>query len=210
MNTNLCIVSAAQEQLDKLKIKLKETDNVDKLIPKINEHTKKLREATRDEKDIVNRMKDRERRRVAVPPTIATTSERQMDETQREYLIRTGKITPFSKLSEDQHKATITEESALALPGSRYAEPISHQNLHAPIHQAEDIKPERQKKRQREEDDEYELSEEEEEDEERKHTVPKLDEIYEDDGNESNYKHRLREWILNRNMMRYRTTHVRV
>ncbi|CEI91751.1 hypothetical protein RMCBS344292_06032 [Rhizopus microsporus] len=199
--------AAAQEQLDKLKIKLKETDNVDKLIPKINEHTKKLREATRDEKDIVNRMKDRERRRMAVPPTIATTSERQMDETQREYLIRTGKITPFSKLSEDQHKATITEESALALPGSRYAEPISHQNLHAPIHQAEGIKPERRKKRQREEDDEYELSEEEEEDEERKHTVPKLDEIYEDDGNESNYKHRLREWILNRNMMRYRTTH---
>ncbi|KAG1458747.1 hypothetical protein G6F56_006323 [Rhizopus delemar] len=126
-----------------------------------------------------------------------TTSERQVDESQREYLIRTGKITPFA------------QPDQIVLPGTQHA--VTHQHLHAPTHQFHDQQKENKRKR---EDGDYEDESEEEEDlsdsewkEEGKHKAPKMDETYEDDGNESAYKHRLNEWLLNRKLMRYKATH---
>lgn len=205
----------AQKQLDSLKLKLKESLDKEKLLPKITQQAKRLRLATQDEQDILNRMNDREHERLkSITPVDRNL--RQDNETQRDYLVRTGKITPFMP---DQNviKRYDTEATAnTVLPGS-----MSHMNLHAPIHTAT--------KRKRvisddedswhgddDNDDEFALDDTTldsgDEDvlaQKKKYSVKKLDEIYDDDGSEKNYKKRLNDWILNRKIMRYQATHVK-
>lgn len=194
-------ISLAQKQLDSLKLKLKKEPNQEKLLLKITEQVKKLRDATQDERDILDRIKERQ-----VGPM--DKNSRKKEETQREYLVRTGKITPFSNLSESSSKQYDTDATAnTVFPGS-----MSHQNLHAPVHTAtlkrkvsmmdedtEDSGDEFTLDSANDSDDEYTIDE----DVIKKRTPKKLDEIYDDDGSEMNYQKRLIEWIQNRKVMRH-------
>ncbi|CEP17812.1 hypothetical protein [Parasitella parasitica] len=210
-------IEAAQKQLDGLRLKMKESTDKEKFIPKINLQAKKLRDASKDKDDIMHRMKDREKQRYkAVVPVDKNT--RQDDETQRDFLVRTGKITPFDHLPEYHINK---QETNVIFPGS--ATRMSHQDLHAPIHKAgqssarlkRKVSPEKDEDDYRDastiEDDENQSMEDEDEeyddlDEEgytRKRTIRKLDEIYDDDGLEINYRKRFQDWIHNRKIMRY-------
>lgn len=251
---NLFLLRVAQKQLDTLKLKLKESIDKEKLLPKITEQAKKLRNATQDEKDILGRMKDRERERLrSIAPL--DKNARQDDETQRDYLVRTGKITPFDHLPEAATPSRTTSRkydteatSNSIFPGSGHNN-MSHKNLHAPSHKAAAVvtsKASQQKQKRKrkladededddfndeeqaadeDEEDEFRLDNDEEEedgsivldsgdgdllktDAKKRHTVKKLDEIYNDDGSELNYKKRLNDWVHNRKIMRYQVTHV--
>lgn len=214
----------AQKQLDGLKLKMKESLDKEKFIPKINQHAKKLRDANRDKDDILGRMKDREKERYkAVVPVDKNV--RQDDETQRDFLVRTGKITPFDNLPEYHINQ---REKDVIFPGSGQ---MSHQNLHVPIHKAEQPStsastPLKRKLNQDDddyndaittEDDEDEYQEEGEsendsvdgEEHGKNRAFKKLDEIYDDDGSELNYRKRLQDWTHNRKIMRYQKTHVK-
>lgn len=203
-------------------MKLKESIDKEKLLPKVTEQAKKLRSATQDEKDILNRIKDRENERLkAITPLDKNV--RQDDETQREYLVRTGKITPFSNMPEGTRRMKQYDTDATSntvFPGS-----MSHKNLHAPIHRAASSS---KRKLETSDDEDFELKHDEEDNEykleddtilldsgdedvlkeKKKHTIKKLDEIYDDDGSEMNYQNRLNDWVHNRKIMRYQVTHV--
>ena len=82
-------------------------------------------------KDIKKRMEDRENERTMVADSDPSLQTRQATETQREFLIRTGKITPFSRMSGlergvgdagEEELATMLEEKEMR----------SHQFLRAP------------------------------------------------------------------------------
>lgn len=182
---------------------------------------KRLRDATQDKTDILSRIKEREEARTHTP---ADENKKQKNETQREFLIRTGKINPFDQVSTEQ-QATTSSRSNYIYPGTMQADTMSHQNLHVPSHKAidtilpskrkvtddnsdEDYKEDTQPKEDNEEhqEDEY-LDEDDLPSSNQKHIVKKLDEIYEDDGSEVFYKKRLNDWIHNRKIMRYRVTH---
>ena len=84
-----------------------------------------------DIKDIKKRMEDRENERTMSAETDPSLQTRQPTETQREFLIRTGKITPFSRISGlerlvgdagEEELATMLEEKEMR----------SHQFLRAP------------------------------------------------------------------------------
>lgn len=202
-------------------------------MPKVTEQAKKLRNATQDEKDILERMKDREMERKKATAPIDKNSKRS-DETQREYLVRTGKITPFSHTPEETHQTRQYNTDATnnsIFPGS--GQGMSHKNLHAPSHFAETSTTPTKRKitvisddendddaefqlKNEEEEDEYKLEEEEETvleddsdlDVKKKRVIQKLDEIYDDDGSEAKYQKRLDDWIHNRKIMRYQVTHI--
>ena len=217
-----------------MKQKLKETLDKEKLMSQVTEQAKKLRDATQDEKDILGRMADREKeRRKATAPV--NKSARQENETQREYLVRTGKITPFSHMPEATHRMKNYDTDAThnsIFPGSSQND-MTHKNLHAPSHQAESgsstVKSTKRKLDnddddfylKEEEDDDYKLEKEEEDtvaldsgdeelllDTKTKRTTKKFDEIYDDDGSEANYQKRLQDWVYNRKIMRYQAEHV--
>lgn len=139
--------------MDALKTKLREkpisTSARDTLLKKINEQAARLRDATRDEKAIRSRMKEREvaRKRpmseagmlflfviyIAVSEKLICEkkkaierNERLEGESKKDYLIRTGKITPFAKVSDEQDAAaTSTTRSTAFLPGSGGATVLS-------------------------------------------------------------------------------------
>lgn len=215
------LVRTAQKQLETLKLKMKESVDKEKFIPKINQQAKRLRDASKDKDDILGRMKDREKERYkAVVPVDKHV--RQDNETQRDFLVRTGKITPFDHVHVQQ------PEKNVILPGS--AGQMSHQDLHAPSHKAVQQSSTTLKRKwsQEEEDDDYQdaavLEDDEDEyqqdgfvddddnldDEEQtnRRASRKLDEIYDDDGSEMNYRKRLQDWVHNRKIMRYQKAHV--
>ncbi|KAL0145871.1 DNA dependent ATPase [Mucor lusitanicus] len=225
-------IEAAQRQLETLKLKMKESLDKDKFTPKINQQAKRLRDANKDKDDILGRMKDREKQRYkAVVPVDKNV--RQDDETQRDFLVRTGKITPFDHLPQYQAKQ---REKNVIFPGS--AGQMSHQDLHAPSHKAEQPSSSSSLKRKLsqydddndDDDDEYTDTtrmDEDDEDEYRqddfldeddtnlddeeqtsnKRASRKLDEIYDDDGSELNFRKRLQDWVHNRKIMRYQKAH---
>ncbi|CAO0789711.1 unnamed protein product [Mucor circinelloides] len=213
-------IETAQKQLETLKLKMKESVDKEKFIPKINQQAKRLRDASKDKDDILGRMKDREKERYkAVVPVDKHV--RQDNETQRDFLVRTGKITPFDHVHVQQ------PEKNVILPGS--AGQMSHQDLHAPSHKAVQQSSTTLKRKwsQEEEDDDYQdaavLEDDEDEyqqdgfvddddnldDEEQtnRRASRKLDEIYDDDGSEMNYRKRLQDWVHNRKIMRYQKAH---
>ncbi|KAF9997720.1 DNA repair protein rhp26, partial [Modicella reniformis] len=66
---------------------------------KLEELNDELAQAERDEVDILERIRAR-KLGISLPTTSATTTSEQQDgESQRDYLIRTGKITPFANIS---------------------------------------------------------------------------------------------------------------
>ncbi|KAI8970281.1 SNF2 family N-terminal domain-containing protein [Mycotypha africana] len=86
-----------QKRLEKAEKEIKQNTEKEKekLLPKINHQAKRLREATQDKIDILDRLQERTKKN----QTVTTTEDahaRRHDETQREYLIRIGKITPFA------------------------------------------------------------------------------------------------------------------
>lgn len=205
--------------MDTLKLKLKESQNEEKLLPKITQQAKRLRDATRDKNDILHRMQDRERERYkSVTPVNINT--KQDNETQRDFLVRTGKITPFDHLPESDIKKHDTEATAnLIFPGTGHG--MSHKNLHAPNHYAAEPSTSSALLKRKMEDDEYIADEDDHNDEDdlildesdeeivtKKHVVKKVDQVYKDDGSEMSYQKRLNDWIHNRKIMRYRATHV--
>jgi DNA excision repair protein ERCC-6 len=210
---------AAQSQLDLLKSKLKQSLDKEKILPKITQQAKRLHDATRDQKDILHRIKERERERYKANAPI-DMNVRQDNETQRDFLVRTGKITPFDHLPEYHVKKHDTEATAnTVFPGTGHD--MSHTNLYAPSHYAAESSSTSLKRKL--EDDEY-IEDDQDQDEPsvddlildddddelvlKKPVIQKLDEIYEDDGSEANYQKRLNDWIHNRRIMRYRATHV--
>ena len=94
--------------------------------------------------EIAQRMAERERGTIMDGKKEDTNAGRQPNETQREFLIRTGKITPFSKLGLSSHgesSATLrgalfdAEEEPEALDmdyADAATEKMSHRNLHRP------------------------------------------------------------------------------
>lgn len=124
-------------------------------MPKITEQAKRLRNATQDEKDIIGRIQDRERERLKTTKPIDENA-RQDNETQRDYLVRTGKITPFSHMPEATHQTKQYNTEATAnpvFPGSSHGDVMSHKNLHAPVHTAVVASSSRKRKLESDSDD---------------------------------------------------------
>ncbi|KAI9031601.1 hypothetical protein CLU79DRAFT_715267 [Phycomyces nitens] len=111
---------AAQKQLAILKLKLKDKSLTslerDGLVPQFNKQTARLRAAKSDEEDILARLKEREERSRSASGETTNKNTRRHDETQKEYLIRTGKITPFAKEADFENEL----QSGLQL-GEAYA-----------------------------------------------------------------------------------------
>lgn len=153
--TLLFVVRAAQKQLKTLKENLKKSNDTEKLMPKITEQARRLRNATQDEKDIVGRIEDREKERLKAVKSLDENA-RQDNETQRDYLVRTGKITPFSHMPEATHQTKHYNTEATAnpvFPGSSHGDIMSHKNLHAPVHTAVDATLSRKRKLESDSDD---------------------------------------------------------
>ncbi|KAG0309336.1 hypothetical protein BGZ98_003451 [Dissophora globulifera] len=70
--------------------------NLDDQLTELNQN---LAQAEMDEQDITDRIRARKTGAPLPARPTTTTSEQQEDESQREYLIRTGKITPFAAMS---------------------------------------------------------------------------------------------------------------
>ncbi|KAF9347150.1 hypothetical protein BGX34_003347, partial [Mortierella sp. NVP85] len=100
---------------------------------KLNELNDELAQAERDETDIMERMRARKSGTPLPTPLAPTTSEQQSDESQREYLIRTGKITPFAAMSglEKSRQIGSTGFTVAGIPGSDDS-PKSHVHLRRP------------------------------------------------------------------------------
>ncbi|KAL0084706.1 SNF2 family N-terminal domain-containing protein [Phycomyces blakesleeanus] len=118
-------IEAAQKQLAILKLKLKDKTltslEKDGLVPQFNKQAARLRAAKSDEEDILNRLKEREEERIrSASGETVNKNLRRHDETQKEYLIRTGKITPFAKEAdfENDIQSSSSGPSAPSLPGS--------------------------------------------------------------------------------------------
>ncbi|KAG0331739.1 hypothetical protein BG000_010635 [Podila horticola] len=95
-----------------------------------------LTQVERDEYDISERIRMRKTGRPLPDKATSTTSTQEEGESQREYLIRTGKITPFAAMSglekskqQDEHGFTMGATSAR--PGVETT-PTSHVNLRRP------------------------------------------------------------------------------
>ncbi|CAO3597106.1 unnamed protein product [Absidia cylindrospora] len=128
--------SDAQASLLQLKSKLKDRDvstlQRSRLEKKINEQITILRNANRDESDILERLKGREQANTTDKDL--DPSKRQADETQKEYLIRTGKITPFASVSETaptEDGLVDNHSSDIILPGTG-GNYMTHQHLKKP------------------------------------------------------------------------------
>ncbi|CDH59745.1 dna repair and recombination protein rad26 [Lichtheimia corymbifera JMRC:FSU:9682] len=101
----------ARKQLEKLQRELGDkvlnSASQERLLTKINIQTSRLQNLDRDENDILTRMRDREKSQ----GEFVSDPKHPANETRREFLIRTGKITPFTELSEiekgsDEHIPT--------------------------------------------------------------------------------------------------------
>ncbi|ORY92326.1 SNF2 family N-terminal domain-domain-containing protein [Syncephalastrum racemosum] len=95
-----------------------------KLLPKIDEQLARLRAAQRDKGDIERRMAERQKIRNKDSGQ-EDTNERRENESQRDFLIRTGKITPFAQLPDDEEDIEGSSQgdseprsSKVFLPGS--------------------------------------------------------------------------------------------
>ncbi|KAF7729838.1 hypothetical protein EC973_003572 [Apophysomyces ossiformis] len=209
------VIEDTQKQLTALKSKLKDQaiKDRDQLLLKVNEQATRLSNANKDKEEITKRMKDREVGRTkSVSETNSINTEKQEDESYREYLIRTGKITPFSNVSHLE-KIPMSSSSGATLPGSdtllrNYME--DHSNLTTHTSTAEEIVGRKRRtpmpsvsKRKERSDDDYEMSEAEDDESEsistvsesasedeseiRGKTLQNLEKMFEDDGNEANY-----------------------
>ncbi|CAO3568276.1 unnamed protein product [Mortierella alpina] len=103
---------------------------------RLGDLTDELLQAERDEQDISERIRARKTGRpISDPSTSVSTSSAQNDgESHREYLIRTGKITPFaavSGLEKSKHGSTAIG-STMAVPAVVDEPPKSHVNLTRP------------------------------------------------------------------------------
>ncbi|KAI9322571.1 hypothetical protein BX666DRAFT_632639 [Dichotomocladium elegans] len=81
----------------------------------------RLRNAKQDEEEIIQRMKDREyyRQKSALESTSAHDSAQpELGESTRDFLIRTGKITPFTRVPDANAKAEAGPSGSIFLPGS--------------------------------------------------------------------------------------------
>ncbi|CAO3692442.1 unnamed protein product [Umbelopsis ramanniana] len=96
-------MDAAQKSLTSLKKRMNErvmtTIEREGVLAKINEQAVKLRNAKRDESDILARIKERHRLARSTNSQAIQQNQRGVNESEREFLIRTGKITPFAKMS---------------------------------------------------------------------------------------------------------------
>ncbi|KAG0331334.1 hypothetical protein BG004_001723 [Podila humilis] len=99
-----------------------------------------LTQVERDEHDISERIRLRKAGKPLFEKLVSTTSAQEDGESQREYLIRTGKITPFAAMSgleksknQDEHGFTVgaTSTSAIGSEGNAVA-PMSHVTLRRP------------------------------------------------------------------------------
>ncbi|KAI8583675.1 hypothetical protein K450DRAFT_268262 [Umbelopsis ramanniana AG] len=96
-------MDAAQKNLTSLKKRMNErvmtTTERDGVLAKINEQAARLRNARQDESDILARIKERHRLARSTNSQAIQQNQRGVNESEREFLIRTGKITPFAKMS---------------------------------------------------------------------------------------------------------------
>ncbi|KAI9274509.1 hypothetical protein BDA99DRAFT_241030 [Phascolomyces articulosus] len=118
--------AAAQKQLSELKSKLKEITaptQRERLLTRINEQATRLHENTKDEKEILERMRDRDyARKQSTSDKVLDKNQRQDGESLRDFLIRTGKITPFDPLPQNGESSSSNvlenQSGSLFLPGS--------------------------------------------------------------------------------------------
>ncbi|KAI7868322.1 SNF2 family N-terminal domain-containing protein [Spinellus fusiger] len=112
-------IELAQKKLAQLKLRIKDnlsTSEKDEFLPLLNEQTHLLRSAKSDEKDILQRIKKRKEARNSDVRT-ADKNHKRTNETHKEYLIRTGKMTPFAKpFNEDIQDS---DPSGVVIPGSQ-------------------------------------------------------------------------------------------
>ncbi|KFH66590.1 hypothetical protein MVEG_07115 [Podila verticillata NRRL 6337] len=135
----------ARKSSNKLQLEIRKLENNKKkleqgsfamsnLQDRLQELKDELGQVERDEYDISERIRIRKTGRLPEKPS--TTSTQAEGESQREYLIRTGKITPFAAMSglekskhQDEHGFTIGATSARPVESST---PTSHVNLRPP------------------------------------------------------------------------------
>ncbi|KAG9326228.1 hypothetical protein KVV02_001112 [Mortierella alpina] len=93
-----------------------------------------LLQAERDEQDIAERIRARKTGKALSASTTSTSSAQNDGESHREYLIRTGKITPFAAVSglEKSKHGSSAIGSTMAVPAAVDAPPKSHVNLTRP------------------------------------------------------------------------------
>ncbi|KAF8453589.1 SNF2 family N-terminal domain-containing protein [Terfezia claveryi] len=126
------------DKLEKRSTKPEESRRVNEQIEILSE---KILGFERDIRDINERIRERSEAGPDVGSSLnAVASGRMPNETQREFLIRTGKITPFAKLAAEDEDGLVEDKEAEEL-GS-VGMPMSHQNLRmpgfAPAHEAVD------------------------------------------------------------------------
>ncbi|KAM3583284.1 DNA repair protein rhp26 [Umbelopsis sp. WA50703] len=96
-------IDAAQKLLASLKKRMNEksmsTFEKDRVLAKINEQVVRLRNAKKDEREIKERMEDRKKLARSTNSQAIHENQRGVNESEREFLIRTGKITPFARMS---------------------------------------------------------------------------------------------------------------
>ncbi|KAF9380550.1 hypothetical protein CPB97_008271 [Podila verticillata] len=135
----------ARKSSNKLQLEIRKLENNKKkleqgsfamsnLQDRLQELKDELGQVERDEYDISERIRVRKTGRLPEKPS--TTSIQAEGESQREYLIRTGKITPFAAMSglekskhQDEHGFTMGATSARPIESST---PTSHVNLRRP------------------------------------------------------------------------------
>lgn len=205
-------ISRLEQKIDSRLVKISEKERARKEIATIKEV--QLKAVEDDISDIQGRMKDRSK---SGEQTMVPTSSSQMPgESEHDYLVRTGKITPFANTAQFKTDDTVSANR-------------SHQVLTAPGQELEDINEETEdemptripkknvRKRKRDDDttdsEEYapsendETSEEEEVvDEPSEDTAKIVDITAMDDGNQSYYNARLEKWIKKRRVYRTQAT----
>ncbi|KAG2174127.1 hypothetical protein INT43_004147 [Umbelopsis isabellina] len=111
-------IDAAQKLLRSLKNRMNEktmsTFEKDRVLAKINEQAVRLRNAKKDEREIKERMADREKLARSTNSQAIHENQRGVNESEREFLIRTGKITPFARMSGlEKSQNAVDEETNL-------------------------------------------------------------------------------------------------
>ncbi|GAB5590463.1 DNA repair protein rhp26 [Umbelopsis nana] len=125
-------IDAAQKLLTSLKKRMNEramtVTERERVLAKINEQAVRLKNAKRDELEINERIRDRENLTRSTSSRAIQQNQRGANESEREFLIRTGKITPFAKIS------GLERTSHPIAPGAAYSDAatgvISHDRSH--------------------------------------------------------------------------------
>ncbi|KAF9903171.1 hypothetical protein EC991_004117 [Linnemannia zychae] len=106
---------------------------------KLAELNMELMQAERDEQDISDRIRERKTGKPTSSSSLhsssKTTAEQEPDETEREYLIRTGKITPFAAMSgfeRPKHESSFTTSSSSSVTNTNNDAAESHVHLPRP------------------------------------------------------------------------------